>query len=213
MAEQQDRRDLVDQIGGDVLAAGVGLFLPIPGVGVLTERVVRRVREETERRRSVALTAAERVSGMTREEIGERIGDNSQLLSLVTRVLHAAGMNGHDGTLRAMGAALGHAAADPGTADEAEVVLTALADLTEHHARILLLLTRQPPRMSGTSLIWTSELVREESDLAPRLTMLCLSALAARGLAETESGLEIFVHRITPLGRDVLAVLEEYAAD
>jgi hypothetical protein len=214
VAEQQDRHDLVDQIGGDFLAAGVGLLLPIPGVGVLTERAVRRVREETERRRSVALKAAERVSGMTREEIGERIGHDPRFLSLVTRVLHAAGMNGHDGTLKAMGVALGRAATDPGRVDEAELVLTVLSDLTEHHARVLLLLSADPPAISGTALVWTMHLLEVSADLPTPVVSLLVATLVARGLAEATTGFGGGnVYSITTLGRDVLAVLQEYVID
>ncbi len=215
MTGKQDRRDFVDQIGGEVLAAGVNLILSgIPGVGVFTERGFRKVREEHEGRRSVALAAAERVSGMTREEIGERISDNPQLLSLVTRVLHAAGMNGHDGTLRAMGAALGHAAADPGAAEEAELVLTVLSDLTEHHAHVLLLLGSDPPALSGTALVWTMHLLETSANLPTRVTSLLVATLVARGLADATTGFGGGnVYSITPLGRDVLAVLREYVTD
>src|SRR5688572_11370444 len=43
-------------------------------------------------------------------------------------LLYAAGMNGHDSTLRAMGGALGYAVRDRESVDECEIILGALAD-------------------------------------------------------------------------------------
>lgn len=212
MADRRESRDLVDQIGGDVLNSVVEVVAgSIPGVGAAAEALVRKVRQEHQRRRSIALRAAEDASGLTREEIAEAIAKEPRLVPLVTRVLYAAGMNGHDATLKAMGAALGQAVGRPDAIDEAELILTALADLTDNHARTLLLLSKDPPELSGTARVWTVELLERKSDLAPRATSLCLAALVARGLAAVTTGFGGGnVYGITMLGWDVLAVLREY---
>lgn len=66
---------------------------------------------------------------MSREDLAEAIGENPQFVPLATRLLYAAGLNGHDETLRAMGTALGEALLNPNRLIDCELILTALADL------------------------------------------------------------------------------------
>jgi hypothetical protein len=105
----------------------------IPGFGWLIAPLGKRgaeaVAREWARNRSVALRAAERVSGMSREELEDAISANPGAASLTVRLLLAAGMNGYDATLKGMGATLGHAVHEPDLISEAELILAAMADL------------------------------------------------------------------------------------
>ncbi|MGZ4606448.1 MAG: hypothetical protein ACXVXV_09935, partial [Blastococcus sp.] len=160
------------------------------------------------------LAAAETSSGMRREDLAEAIADDARLIPLVTRLLHAAGENGYDDTLKAMGRAFGEAVRDREKVDDAHLVLAALADLGERHARVLRVMGGDPP-IHGTLRQWTSHDVEAASHLPLRTTALCIASLVARGLVESAApfpgGGTMF--SITHLGRDVLGVLEEYTAE
>jgi len=215
MPDSTDGANLPDQLGGEVAdfvleIVGAG----IPGAGLVAQPLFRKVREEWTRHRSTALRAAVSTSGLTLNDLRERITEDPRLIPLVTRLLYAAGMNGHDRTLKAMGAAFGRATREPDAMAECELILTAIADLTGDHARTLQLLTTEPPEFSGTALVWTPELLQRRSALSSRTTMLCLAALVARGLVDSTSGFGgVTVCRVTSLGYEVLQVLREYADD
>jgi hypothetical protein len=186
----------------------------LPGLGVVSKRLAENAQAELRRARSVALAAAERTSDLTREELAEAIADDPGLLPLVTRLLHAAGENDYDDTLRAMGRAFGEAVQDRDKVDDCHLVLASLADLREQHARVLRVMAKDPP-LHGSKAGWTTFDVEEAAGLPSRTTSVCVAALVARGLVASEApyigGGAFF--SITNLGRDVLAVLEEYAAE
>ncbi len=215
MPNSSDRAHPPEELGGEVTdfvleIVGAG----IPGAGLVAQPFYRKVREEWTRHRSTALRAAVSTSGLTLNDLRERITEDPRLIPLVTRLLYAAGMNGHDRTLKALGAAFGRATREPDAMEECELILTAIADLTGDHARTLQLLTTEPPEFSGTALIWTPELLQRRSALSSRTTILCLAALVARGLVESTSGFDgTTVCRVTSLGYEVLEVLHEYADD
>lgn len=74
------------------------------------KRLARSVTAEWRRNTSNALRAAEAASGRSREDFAEWIKEDVRAIPLYLKVLWAAGMNGHDQTLRAMGAVLGSVA-------------------------------------------------------------------------------------------------------
>ncbi|WP_100499641.1 hypothetical protein [Geodermatophilus chilensis] len=207
------RGDAAEDVGASGLEHLAGLAgITLPGVGTASQWMARKIREEWARNRSTALRAAERTSGLSREDLAEQVAADPRLVPLVTRLLYAAGMNGHDNTLRAMGAAFGDAVRDREAVDECEIILGALADLTEAHSIVLLTLSEKPLDPPPDLPHWVPYLLEERSGLPPRTTSLCVAALVARGLvvAPTGFGGEIVYH-VTPLGRDVLAVLREHA--
>src|SRR3954447_61548 len=107
------RGDAAEDIGASALEHLAGLAgIALPGVGTASQWMARKIHEEWARHRSTALRAAERTSGLSREDLAETVSADPRLVPLVTRLLYAAGMNGHDGTLRAMGAAFGDAVRD-----------------------------------------------------------------------------------------------------
>lgn len=210
------RSDETDVVGtATEVASALIDAATLPGVGTVFKRLAQGSREELRRARSVALKAAERTSGMTREEIADAVAQKPRLLPLATRLLHAAGENGYDETLRAMGGAFGEAVRDPEQADDCHLMLTSLADLGERHARVLRVLRGNPPVRGGKASHWMTSDVEEASSLPRRTTSLCLAALTSRGLVAASStffgGAMGFV--ITDLGRDLLSVLEAYVAE
>jgi hypothetical protein len=164
---------------------------------------------------STALRAAEATSGLSREDLAERIAEDPRLLPLVTRLLYVAGMNGHDGTLGAMGAVFGETVRNPNTVDEAELLLTALADLNDTHARVLRVMTELPPPLAGSTAGWSWGTIAEPSGLSVRIVGLCIATLIARGLVRTHG---LFpgggtTYLPTELGEAVIEALREHAGN
>lgn len=211
MADRNESGDALDKLGAAALELAL-LPLGLPGISAAAEPLLKRVRAEISRSRSTALAAAEERAGLRREDIAEQIAEDPRLVPLVIRMLYAAGMTGHDRTLKALGGVFGRAVQDRSSVDECELILTALADLTGNHAATLLLLSEDPPELSGHARVWTPDLLARSSDLPPHATSLCLAALVARGLADAATGVGgVNVCRITALGYEVLNVLHAYS--
>lgn len=181
----------------------------IPAVGwllaPLTKRAAQCVSSEWEQNCSVALKAAERASGMSREELEEAISVVPGVIPLTIRVLFAAGMNGYDATLKGMGATLGHAVREPERIDEAELILAAIAGFAPSHRAVLEALEAKPEDEH-----WGDENLPEHVNAPRSIVGLCVSALQARGLVRIHAGFGgVVPYNITELGRTVLAVLRE----
>jgi hypothetical protein len=131
---------------------------------------------------------------MSREELGDAIADNPRLIPLVTRVLYAAGMNGHDRTLAAMAIALGDAVGDRDHLSEVELILAALADLGAEHV----ILMEAFDAIGGAPEF----IVPGNSGLSKRVVSLCLANLVSRGLVKSERVAGQYA--TTELGRVVL---------
>ena len=176
--------DANDRLPEDLAGGATEL---IPGVGPLlaplTKRALKSVREEWARNNSKALRAAERISGMSREELSDRISDDPRLIPLVTRVLYASGMTGQDTILRALGTALGDAVQNPEKVDEAELLLIGISDLRRHHVVILEAIARERPKseMSGSTTYWTARLLANAIDYSPGLVTICIAGLVRSG--------------------------------
>lgn len=139
-------------LAAEVVSEVVGAILP--GTGALTKRATEAVQREWRRNHSVALRAAERVSGMSREELDDTLLSSRTALPLYTYVLWAAGQNGHDQTLRAMGAVLGTAAQSVRNDNldslaDAEDTLRAMSSFTTRHFEVLHYLLRAQQEPNG----------------------------------------------------------------
>lgn len=195
--------DLIDDL---VSVAGDALM---PFGGPLAKRVMAGLRAEWERNRSVALRAALEESGLSREDFVEAMEADTRLFSLTTRLLYAAGMNGHDATLKALGTVLGEAVRAPDSFEECEIILTSLADLNPTHVLTLRALAEDPP--PNTS--WSQAGLVEHSGLQPSRVALAIPALVSRGLAALGNaflGGDLPIS-VTDLGRRVLEVVDRWA--
>jgi hypothetical protein len=205
--------DAEDRLTDDLSAGAVEL---IPGLGTLlapfVKRLSRSIREEWSRNNSKALRAAERASGMSREELADRISENPRLIPLAVRVLYTAGMTGQDAILRALGTALGDAVRTPENIDEAELLLIGMADLRRHHIVILEIMSENPPQSADSdSLIhWHSGLIANKSGYNRDLVNICTAGLVSSGLIRMLDDTYGVAYEISNLGRTALEVLNEH---
>jgi hypothetical protein len=206
-----------EPLGAELAGAAAGM---VPVIGPLLEVFARRtavaVTQEGHRARSVALKAAERSAGCTREELGEAIAKDPRLVPLLVRLLYAAGMTGQDRTLKIMGTALGDAVREPSRVDEVEMILAAVAGLGEKHFRILEVLAGHPPPPAATGERqepWGRDnLAQMPSMLEQEATLnIGLAGLIGAGLVFEQTGLygggTALI--VTALGETVLQLLDE----
>lgn len=200
--------DLASDLIGDLIPFGQ----------TIGKRLVRPVVAEWKRNRSVALRAAETASQMTREQLADWVANDPAAIPLYMKVLWAAGMNGHDPTLRAMGTVLGHAAkaSEAGRdeeMDDAELALRAMSDLVPKHFKILGVLSEGQAAKAEDDTAnlgnFMPEHVAEVAGMRLETVNQCLLNLAAAGLATTSSVYGGIAYPITSLGRAVIAAARE----
>jgi hypothetical protein len=203
----EPRDELVEDIAGDAVAA------LIPMGGTLGKRLARSLTSEWRRNTSNALGAAVEASGLSREDFAEWIAEDGRAVPLYLRVLWAAGMNGHDQTLRAMGAVLGSAAhatarGDDDAFEEAELALRAMSDLTPRHFRVLRVLSEgRVVKAEGAEPNYgqfAPDHVASEAGMRSEVAHQCLLNLAGAGLATTLNLINGIAYPITDLGRAVI---------
>lgn len=200
-----------DEIGGELGQA----LLPVGG-GLIGKFLFGNVRREWARNASVALRAAVRAAGISREDLAEELEARPRLVPLYLQVLWAAGMNGHDRTLRAMGQVLGSAVRaapdDEDSLEDAEAALQAMGSLTVRHFRVLGALEDAPsraPKGSGTNYSEaTAEALAERLGMRQERVSQALVNLSAAGLAESLNVYGGLAYPITSLGRAVLRAAE-----
>ncbi|WBQ03232.1 hypothetical protein [Kribbella sp. CA-293567] len=126
-----DRESLPAKVAGEISSTFV------PGTGPLVERIFVAVRSEWGRNRSLALKVAIKVSGLSREDLAERIENEPEVVPLLTRLLWEAAMTGQSHLLEAMGAAFGAAVGDLDRVNEYELILGGLRNLHGDDVRVL----------------------------------------------------------------------------
>jgi hypothetical protein len=197
----------------DELAASVVELIPFvgPSLAVFAKRGSRKIREEWMRNTSKALRTAERVSGLSREELTDRISEDPRLIPLVIRVLYTAGMTGQDSILRALGTAFGDAVRDPEKIDEAELLLIGMGNLRGRHIHILEIMTENLPHPSLPDIYvyWTSENLASKSGYSRDLVNICASGLLQSGLIHQVGDAYGVCYEISDLGRTALQVLDQ----
>lgn len=203
----EPRDELVEDIAGDAVAA------LIPMGGTLGKRLARSLTAEWRRNTSNALRVAEAASGLSREDFAEWIRGDGRGIPLYLKVLWAAGMNGHDQTLTAMGAVLGSAAKATARGDEeafedAELALRAMSDLTPRHFRVLRVLNEgQVVTSEGGGRNYgqfMTDRVARKAGMREEVAHQCMINLAGAGLASTHSVYDGMAYPITDLGRAVI---------
>ena len=181
-----DDGHLVDDVVGDAAA------LVFPGAGPVMGRAFAALRHEWQRNTSRALKAAVVISGLSREDLEELLEKDPALTPLYLRVLWAAGMNGHDETLRAMGATLGeavraHDGDDYESIADADQALIGMSRLTPRHFRILRFICSKPRPMADRDPSgWQTGYLAEELGMTEERMAWCLTDLAATGLTISE---------------------------
>jgi hypothetical protein len=198
---------LVDDLAADALST------LIPFGGTIGKRLMRPLRAEWGRNLSEALRAAEQVSGLKREDLAEWIESDPRSVPLYLQVLWAAGMNGHDKTLRAMGAVFGHAAKaaarhDEDAFEDAQLALQAMRDLGARHFTVLGVLNDGQVVVDDAGRTnlgqFVPAYVADKTGLRTSVTHQCLVNLAGAGLADTVSAFGSLAYPITQLGRAVV---------
>jgi hypothetical protein len=201
----------VNEAAEDTGEALVGL-IPFVGplIAPLGKRLARAVAREHRLNVSIALKAAERESGMSREDLAEAIADNPRLVPLLTRLLNCAGMNGQDQTLRLMGAALGNAAQSPERIDEADLILRVLEGLTSQHFALLRVIATPAPQLTdvGGALGWFSANLADVTGLSSDVLNICLDGLIGAGLIRLQEIMGGNTYAATATGHTVLQLLD-----
>lgn len=186
-----------DPLPDELIAEAMGQLIPVVG-GPLGRRLMRPIRQEWKRNTSTALGAAEAASGLSREDLLEFMEKDSRAVPLYLHVLWAAGMNGHDATLRAMGAVFGDAAHAARSGDDArledlETSLRAMSNLGPRHFRSLKHLIANPPSDSGSGgksyANCTPNAVAQALGLSEDSTHQCLFNMIGAGLVTQATGL------------------------
>jgi hypothetical protein len=205
-----------DSLADSLAADALGLVLPFGNT--IGQRGAAAIRQEWSRLTSRALKAAERSSGITREELAEWIERDPRALPLYMKVLWSAGMNGYEQTLRAMGAVLGEAAkatvaGEDEAMERAELALQAMANLGPMHFKVLAALSKSVVVVGehgGENLRqFTPDFVSEVAGMSESLAAQCSLNLANSGLTELTSVLGGNAFPLTDLGRAVLRAAEQ----
>lgn len=166
---------------------------------------------EWQRNNSDLIRRAEKISGLSREDIAERLETHPDLVPLTTRILFAAGTRHSDEVLKALSAVLADALVNPERVDDAQVYVDVLEKLGAHHIRLLRRaehLMLELPRFGATDLY-------RDSGMSGAMGRICLNDLVqADLLAEARTHVQAVsvsntpMYELTDSGRLVLEVLE-----
>lgn len=196
-----------DNLPGSLVGDALGELMPFGAT--VGKRMAGAVRREWARLTSQALAAAEDSSGLTREDFESWIESDPKAVPLYMKVLWAAGMNGHDQTLRAMGAVLGEAArASAQSRDEAleraELALQAMSGLGPLHFQVLSVLADSVVIPAKNLTQFTPDYVSDKARMSESLASQCMLNLANSGLTELTSVMGGNAFPLTDLGHAVL---------
>jgi DNA-binding MarR family transcriptional regulator len=208
--------DSDDQLTDD-LAGGLAGLIPVIGslAAPFAARLSKKIRAEWVRNNSKALQAAERLSGLSREELADRISDEPRLIPLTIRVLYAAGMTGQDNILAALGVALGHAVQDPEKIDETELLLIGMAQLRKHHVVVLQIMVEKLPHSTKQDqvLYWGAASLADRSGYSRDIVTMSIAGLLMSGLIQNVEDAYGVCYEITDLGRTALGIFDELAEE
>jgi hypothetical protein len=202
-----------DDVAVDVFSELAGALPAVgPVAGPLARRLGDALQREWRRNASSVLKLACQHAGLSREDLAERVEQHPELVPLITRVLYEGGMTGADRPLRILAGYLGNAIADPTQIDDVAVILGAINGLAEPHVRLLEMLS--VPMYEG-SVRWHRGSVHGRSPYRPEVTTSAFRKLIDAGLVDDGSlrgqllsDSAVPTIEVTPMGRDVLAVLQ-----
>ena len=165
---------------------------------------------EWQRNSSLCIRLAEELSGLSREDIAERLETHHDLVPLMARILFAAGTRHSDEILKALSAVLADALVNPHKVDDAQVYVNLLERLGAHHVHLLRraeLLMVELPRFGATDLY-------QGSGISEAMGRICLNDLVqadlltdARTHVQAVSLSNAPMYELTGSGRLVLEVL------
>lgn len=194
MGEEVDR---FPNLGPRILGAAIG---SLPGLGALSpvlEDLATQAILERARRCSIALTAAERAYGASREDIADHIRENPGAVPLMTRFLFAAGEAGHDEILSMIGNTFAAGLKSLEQGDEVayadhEVLLRAIENLTPDHVGVLLVYQA----MSTADDVY----VRSNAPVSLQIQDVIVADLIRNGLIKQVSAFGQLNHEVTSAG-------------
>lgn len=167
---------------GPVGHAVVFDLLDLVGVPSETLRLFEvAARKERARRVSVALRAAEDLTGRSRETLALAVSDSPQMLSLTIRVLLAAGNSGNDAVLQMLGQSLGRAYKTESATGEQELLVSAIEGLTQEQLIVLAACDSKPRPMDEV-------VERCAGKLSPELVEMATMSLVPRGMFDNPFG-------------------------
>ena len=171
----------------------------------------RQILAERQRNNSNLIRRAEKISGLSREDIAERLEAHPALVPLTTRILFAAGTRHSDEILKALSAVLADALVNPQRVDDAQVYVDVLEKLGTHHIRLLRCaehLMLELPRFGALDLY-------RDSGMSEAMGRICLNDLVqadlltqARTHVQAVTVSDTPMYELTDSGRLVLEVLE-----
>lgn len=211
MTSSQNRNELVRAlVSTGMQSIGLGAVDP------LVQLLVKPLSEEIQRRRSIALRAAEDLSGLSREELADRIEAVPEGVDRLVRVLYAAGMTGYDDALKMMGQSLSRrlAATDARQQAKEDAMLSVLDGIEPRHVQMLTAIHSYNQRAGVMGNVKVAQAVAG-SDQFPDRTAFELLARALvddpYGRVGGDDGEERF-YQVSDLGRLLLEAAAEVDA-
>lgn len=207
----------------ETIGAAVG-SIPVLGVfAPLVERLVSKVIEENRRNVSRTLRIACAESGLSPEDLQERIDNHPELVPLVQRTLVASSMSGADDVIFMLAGFLGDAMSKPDMTDDAATLIGVVQGFSGHHVRVLEAVTKpvreEPPSIVPVPEKWTAGRIAQATGIRLEIAHATVRGLLNSGLLievgidggtatwgsleDTGSDVEV-----SPLGKTVLEVLK-----
>jgi hypothetical protein len=173
------------------------------------ERWAAKCIDELRGRGQILAEAASLTSGLSQDDVVERLLDSEELQPVVARVLDAALRTNSTDTLRLLGAVLGASVSDRARKiDEDLMLVDGITGLEPGHLRVLELF-EGPADPSNPDVNWGVELITAASadNMSAVASQAAIGGLLSRGLIQTMSGFGQGGYQITEFGRALLGAL------
>lgn len=186
----------------------------LPFGGGLVSRLFGAAINELQTNHSRAMEAAVLTSGLSREDLAERMIENRELVPLVTRLLFDAAQTSDRHLLEAMGAAFAAAVEDLDRADESGLTIRGLRNLLAEDIPVLRRLRERDVFDERSEAGQETEELQTAGGLASRLgtdperVMFSLHRLAGQGFSLGASAFGGTRFSITSLGMLLYDALE-----